>query len=232
MLITKWGSIDEYVHDALQMLRCDGHGRSMYLIALLSDSAETTPKVVQAAAAIKAAYYRLPDDAKGTVYGQAANRGAIEDELYQYVQTLDDQPAAPASPPADATPKRRIIKLDPPSPNADSSPRSSSNSAPRLSAAPYQPPSKLKILLSKERIPELEPKQQAEANPGHAFGSEQNRLSVPARPSVPPHRPVSPARPPQPTPPPQQQQQQDDGKGQSDRLGKGKALLSKLGLHH
>ncbi|EST07858.1 hypothetical protein PSEUBRA_002976 [Kalmanozyma brasiliensis GHG001] len=238
LLITKWGSTDDYVHDAIQMLRCDGQGRSMYLITLLSDSAETTPKVVQVAAAIKAAYYRLPDDAKGTVYGRPANSSAIEDELYQYVQTLDDQPTAPASPPADATPKKRIIKLNPPSPSgAPPGSRPSSSPGPRSSAAPYQPPSKLKIILSKERIGELEPKKHDDAHPAStsAASAGSSSLHVPAKPSV-PQRPISTSRPQQqPYPQAQMQSQQaggSSGNGQPEKPSKGKALLSKLGIHH
>ncbi len=95
----------------------------MYLIALLSDSVDTTPKLVQVAAAIKAAYYRLPDDAKGTVYGRPASATAVEDELYQYVQTLDEEPkesSSPASPSTDATAPKEgsssSIRLLPPMP--------------------------------------------------------------------------------------------------------------------
>ncbi|SPO23441.1 uncharacterized protein UTRI_02120 [Ustilago trichophora] len=238
MLVSKWGSIDEYVQHAIRLLRCDGQGQSMYLIALLSDSVETTPKLVQIAAAIKAAYYRLPDDAKGTVYGRPATANGVEDELYQYVQTLDEeasqqQTSAPATPPADAAPRRRIIKLDPPMPVSSLNPQPTSSS-PRPSSAPYQPPSKLKIILSKERIGELEPKKlddpypasisDAVASSAGASGS-QTRLNVPTKPAL-PSRPISPANP--------QLQQQGDGQQshQQDKMGKGKALLSKLGLHH
>ena len=231
MLVSKWGSIDEYVQHAIQLLRCDGQGQSMYLIALLSDSVETTPKLVQIAAAIKAAYYRLPDDAKGTVYGRPANASGVEDELYQYVQTLDDESnhtPAPASPPADTAARRRIIKLDPPSPTASPSAQPASSS-PRPSSAPYKPPSKLKIILSKERIGELEPKQlpdPSSSSVNTASSTGQNRLNVPTKPAV-PSRPTSPAHP----------QPHTNGDAQPhtsatpDKMGKGKALLSKLGLH-
>ncbi|SJX62016.1 uncharacterized protein SRS1_10643 [Sporisorium reilianum f. sp. reilianum] len=203
LLVTRWRSISEYVDHAIHLLRSDT-GQSMYLLALLSDSAETTPKAVQIAAAIKAAYYRLPDDAKGTVYGRPG--GAIEDELYQYVQTLDDEPG-PAEKAEETTPKKRIIRLNAPSEDSPGSP------AQRASATPYQPPSKLKILLSKERIAELEPKTHDEAAGASA------RLDVPAKPSL-PSRPVSPS-----------QQQPHAASPSADKMGKGKAILSKLGFH-
>ncbi|CCF53052.1 hypothetical protein NDA11_004584 [Ustilago hordei] len=237
MLVSKWGSIDEYVQHAIRLLRSDGQGQSMYLIALLSDAAETTPKLVQVAAAIKAAYYRLPDDAKGTVYGLSTDASAIEDELYQYVQTLDEEPkqhSAPESPSADPQSRRRIIRLDPPSPPAGSGTQAGGSSSRPSSAAPYQPPSKLKVILSKERIGELEPKKVDDSHPSAASKAKpippasngQGRLDVPALPS----RPVSPAR-----PQPQQAQPQEDesqSSPQPEKKGKGKALLSKLGLHH
>ncbi|GAC92666.1 hypothetical protein PHSY_000220 [Pseudozyma hubeiensis SY62] len=221
LLITRWGSVDEYVQHALQLLRSDGQGQSMYLIYLLSHSPETTPKVVQVAAAIKAAYYRLPDDAKGTVYGRPSTATAVEDELYQYVQTLDDE-EAPASAPAETTPKRRIIKLDPPSQTSMSSTSPAGSPGPRSSSMGYKPPSKLKVILSKERIAELEPKKH-ENQTVTASGAAQNTLNVPMKPSL-PGRPVSP-------PSQQQPHPSSSTSAQHDKLGKGKALLSKLGLH-
>lgn len=229
VLVSKWGSVDEYVQHAIQLLRSDGQGQSMYLISLLSDSAETTPKVVQVAASIKAAYYRLPDDAKGTVYGRSGVTSGIEDELYQYVQTLDDGPQPPASSPADATPKRRIIKLDPPTADAAYSSAAARSPGPRPSSAGYKPPSKLKIILSKERIGELEPKKQNDTHLTMASAA-QGRLTVSTKPKL-PSRPVSPL--------PQQESAQlhqagssDNTASQQDKIGKGKALLSKLGMHH
>ncbi|GAK63769.1 uncharacterized protein PAN0_003d1977 [Moesziomyces antarcticus] len=223
MLVSKWGAIDGYVEHALSLLRCDAGGQSMYLIALHSDSPETAPKLVQIAAAIKAAYYRLPDDAKGTVYGRPASTSGIEDELYQYVQTLDAEAAAPSTPTPETASRRRVIRLDPPSPNeAPSSPGSSA----RQGAASYKPPSKLKLILSKERIQELEPKRLDEAQPTPLHPTQPSSsparvqanagLNVPPQPPR-PSRPTSPAAPPEPQP---------------ERGGKGKALLSKLGLHH
>lgn len=194
ILVSRWSSLEEYVTHALYLLRCDT-GQGMYLITLLSDSAETTPKTVQLAAAIKAAYYRLPDDAKGTVYGRSA--AGVEEELYQYVQTLDSTP--PASPAAGES-RRRVIKLDAPE-QIEQQRRSES------AAGKYEPPSKLKILLSKERIMELEPKK--------VEGGSQSKSAVPSR-------PVEPARP---------VQQAEAQSGSTDKLGKGKALISKL-LHH
>ncbi|KAJ9477978.1 hypothetical protein PHBOTO_001573 [Pseudozyma hubeiensis] len=216
LLITRWGSIDEYVQHALRLLRSDGQGQSMYLISMLSHSPETTPKVVQVAAAIKAAYYRLPDDAKGTVYGRPSAATGVEDELYQYVQTLDDEPEAPASPPAETTPKRRIIKLDPPSQTSVGSNSPGGSPGPRSSSMGYKPPSKLKVILSKERIAELEPKKQES-------GAAPNTLNVPAQPKT-PGRPISPSS-------QQQAHPSSSTAAQHDKPGKGKALLTKLGLH-
>ncbi|SNX82933.1 uncharacterized protein MEPE_01639 [Melanopsichium pennsylvanicum] len=246
MLVSKWGSIDEYVQHAIHLLRSDGQGQAMYLITLLSDSVETTPKLVQIAAAIKAAYYRLPDDAKGTVYGRPADADGVEDELYQYVQTLDeeekDMHQPPASPLADAASRRRIIKLDPPSFGATSPtpppPPPATGSSSRPSSAPYKPPSKLKIIMSKERIIELEPKKVEDAHSnsttstsssGGGTGASvgQNRLNFSTKPSL-PCRPVSPIHSSQ-----SQQQQPNEGhQVEQDKMGKGRALLSKLGLHH
>ncbi|KAJ1028460.1 hypothetical protein NDA16_001626 [Ustilago loliicola] len=242
MLVSKWGSIDEYVEHAIRLLRSDGQGQSMYLIALLSDAVETTPKLVQVAAAIKAAYYRLPDDAKGTVYGRPADASRIEDELYQYVQTLDEepkQPSAPESPSADTSSRRRIIHLNPASPPAGSGSHPASSGSRPFSASPYQPPSKLKIILSKERIGELEPKKVGDPHPvpaptttpyttTPAASNGQGRLNVSAAPAL-PSRPVSPARPQQQQP---HQQADSQSSSQPDKKGKGKALFSKLGLHH
>lgn len=240
MLVSKWSSVEEYVQHAIQLLRSDGRGQSMYMIALLSDSVDTTPKAVQVAAAIKAAYYRLPDDAKGTVYGRPSDARGIEDELYQYVQTLDEEkaaqnPPALASPPADATQRRRIIKLDPPTQNSSSSSQPTASS-PRPSSTPYKPPSKLKIILSKERIGELEPKKVDEAHTASSANlpstviagasASQNSLTVPTKPAV-PSRPSSPAR-----PHPQPPTVDATPFNSQDKRGKGKALLSKLGIHH
>lgn len=246
MLVSKWDSIDGYVEHAIRLLRSDGQGESMYLIALLSDTTETTPKLVQVAAAIKAAYYRLPDDAKGTVYGRPADANQIEDELYQYVQTLDEQPKQPSaleSPSVDPASRRRIIHLNPPSsPPAGSGSHPNSLGSRPSSATPYQPPSKLKIILSKERIGELEPKKVDEPHPtavqtsapsmatsGSSNG--QDRLGVPTAPAL-PSRPVSPARPQQQQQPSPQQPTDGQLSSQPDKKGKGKALLSKLGIHH
>jgi hypothetical protein len=222
MLVSKWGAIDEYVEHALSLLRCDAGGQSMYLIALHSDSPETAPKLVQIAAAIKAAYYRLPDDAKGTVYGRPSTSG-IEDELYQYVQTLDAETTVSSTPTPETASRRRVIRLDPPSPNeAPASPGSSG----RAATASYKPPSKLKLILSKERIQELEPKRVDEAQPTHVHSSQPSsspaRVQASAGLNVPP-QPPRPSRPTSPAAPPETQ---------SERVGKGKALLSKLGLHH
>ncbi|GAC76883.1 hypothetical protein PANT_22c00261 [Moesziomyces antarcticus T-34] len=223
MLVSKWGAIDEYVEHALSLLRCDAGGQSMYLIALHSDSPETAPKLVQIAAAIKAAYYRLPDDAKGTVYGRPASTSGIEDELYQYVQTLDAETTVSSTPTPETASRRRVIRLDPPSPNeAPASPGSSG----RAATASYKPPSKLKLILSKERIQELEPKRVDEAQPTHVHPSQPSsspaRVQASAGLNVPP-QPPRPSRPTSPAAPPETQ---------SERVGKGKALLSKLGLHH
>ncbi|EPQ32077.1 uncharacterized protein PFL1_00275 [Pseudozyma flocculosa PF-1] len=135
VLITHWGTVEDYVDHCLTLLRTDevrgkGKGRGMHLIVLRSDSAETTPKAVQVAAAVKAAYYRLPDEAKGTVFGNSSAQHQIEDELYQYVRTEDDSDlsagangnaggglsSSPTSTPAPAAaaPKRRVINLNPP----------------------------------------------------------------------------------------------------------------------
>lgn len=228
ILVSKWGSVDEYIQHAIHLLRCDEQGQSMYLIVLLSDSVETTSKVIQIAAAIKAAYYRLPDDAKGTVYGRPAEATAIEDELYQYVQTLDEEPTlkqGPESSPAETTPRRRIIKLDPPSSNTPSGSQSISPTV-----TPYRPPSKLKIILSKERIGELEPKKAHDPSPsashstkpGESGSISQTRLDVPQTPAL-PGRPTSPAH----SPASQQHMESQP----HDKVGKGKALLTKLGLH-
>ncbi|CDW98360.1 hypothetical protein [Sporisorium scitamineum] len=218
LLITKWRSIDEYVHHAIHLLRSDT-GQSMYLIALLSDSAETTPKAVQVAAAIKAAYYRLPVDAKGTICGRSSQTNGIEDELYQYVQTLDEE-AASAEQSAETTPKKRIIKLN--APPAEDSPGLVGQ---RRGESAYQPPSKLKIILSKERIAELEPKKHDESAAAQGATAEGGRLNVPVKPSL-PSRPVSPSQPSHASP------QQPSTSPSADKAGKGKAILSKLGFHH
>ncbi|KAN0066578.1 hypothetical protein ACQY0O_000672 [Thecaphora frezii] len=240
VLVNHWGTVEDYVDHCLTLLRADevpgeGKGRAMYMIVLRSDSVETASKTVQVAAAVKAAYYRLPDEAKGTVYGNSSSQQEIQDELYQYVRTEDatGASAAPSSSqqPQPGTslssaaltaaapgPKRRIIKLDPPK---ASSPRSgslasasatsvangatnggagaSASSASGSSAgarASYllPPPSKLHVILSKERIGELEPPKQPEAfDPTlqATFGSGDGAAGLPAwMPTRPPRPPA------------------------------------------
>ena len=235
VLITTWGTNEDYIDHCINLLRVDedpentrGKGKGMYLIVLRSDSAETASKTIQIAAGVKAAYYRLPDDAKGTVYGRADRRQAIEDELYQYVQT-DEATSSPAASPS-PTPKRRIIKLDPPSASSHSkgSRPSSSNGAAggSSSGAQYVPPSKMRVTLSKERIGELEPP----PNQSLGFSNSNSNSSKPvygeARPNI-PTRPGTGGRTPTPPRPPKTAATESNNGGPA---GKGRAFLNKLGL--
>ncbi|PWY98518.1 hypothetical protein BCV70DRAFT_201828 [Testicularia cyperi] len=260
MVVSKWGSVEEYTEHAIRLLRSDGAGQSMYLIVLRSDSSETTPKTIQVAAAIKAAYYRLPDDAKGTIYGRGPDR-SVEEELYQYVQTLDDASRPPSSPSTSSEAvasqtKKRIIKLDGPSSSSHASssstpsPSGANTSSPSSSAKPksYTPPSKLKVILSKERIGDLEPKKLDDPYPasfatgpkpvGSAAGSmagnaDTSRLNVPYKPRLPsrPHSPAAPAGSTTSNPTVGNGSSPSTSLQSGSNQSKGKAFLSKLGLH-
>ncbi|KAL9935775.1 hypothetical protein V8E36_005352 [Tilletia maclaganii] len=160
ILITPHGTIESYVGAALNLLQPEeagGHGCSLIELKATPGRPDAAQKAVAVAAGVKAGWYKLTSTA----------RGSAETDLYQYIRTDEDQRAA-QSPGVeeDRTPRRRI-QLN--GPQSSPSPATS----PGLDArAAYMPPSTLSVILSKDRLPELEPKARHPAGGGGLVGAE------------------------------------------------------------
>ncbi|PWN51316.1 hypothetical protein IE53DRAFT_55186 [Violaceomyces palustris] len=242
VLVTPWGLTEEYVSHCLDLLRAPPGGKNMLLIEIRSESIDTSAKAIQVAAGVKAGFHRLSEEEKGVVSSPSPSRSGDdsveqEAELYQYVKTTEEEesqsrsdsrsPAtdqmttganSPSSLLPPSAPKKRIIKLDPPSPsqliaspsqlspipsprppplsprpNSSSSKQASANtstSASNSGSGAYLPPKSLVIYLSKERIPDLEPPPQPKPPTSSAPWNDFGKLSIgtSARPTHPPNQ--------------------------------------------
>ncbi|KAK0546155.1 hypothetical protein OC846_005394 [Tilletia horrida] len=148
ILITPHGATAAYVSAALNLLQPEGaggHDCSLIELKATPGRPDAAQKAVAIAAEVKAGWYKLSSSARGSTSG----------ELYQYIRTEDDDAGkgkGKTQQEQDDPPRRRIQLNAPPSSTA---PATSSSEDPYSS---YKPPSTLSILLSKDRLPELEPK--------------------------------------------------------------------------
>ncbi|KAK0558656.1 hypothetical protein OC844_004981 [Tilletia horrida] len=149
ILITPHGTTASYVGAALNLLQPEsagGHGCSLIELKATPGRPDAAQKAVGVAASVKAGWYKLTSTA----------RGSTNAELFQYVRTDDDDKAKDQGKAAgsadDATPRRRIMLNEPTSSSVVVAP------LPSDPHASYKPPSTLSIILSKERLPELEPR--------------------------------------------------------------------------
>ncbi|PWN44727.1 hypothetical protein IE81DRAFT_321049 [Ceraceosorus guamensis] len=140
--IGPFGDTQSYVARALHLLRTDQGGSACDLIILRAFTVDTTPRVVQVAAGVKAAWYRLAPTSKGS-----SNSG----ELYQYVRDASMDSPSPrrgSNPNSPTRAPRSRIPLN--------EPIKGPSGATAAQLQSYAPPEKLIVYLSKERIDEFE----------------------------------------------------------------------------
>ncbi|KAE8220776.1 hypothetical protein CF319_g5750 [Tilletia indica] len=148
ILITPHGTINSYVSAALNLLQPElagGHGCSLIELKAMPGRPDAAQKAVAVAATVKAGWWKLT----------SSERGSADHELFQYVRTEEDSNKdkhLPARPPEDATPRRRIQLNEPSNASIVTAPLATDP------LASYTPPSTLSVILSKDRLPELEPK--------------------------------------------------------------------------
>ncbi|CAD6890531.1 unnamed protein product [Tilletia controversa] len=165
ILVTPHGQINSYVSAALNLLQSEstgGHGCSLIELKATPGRPDAAQKAVAVAAAVKAGWHK---------------RGSAEQELYQYVRTDDDQgqgKGTSAGTTQEDSSRRRIQLNGPPSSSVVTAPLATDP------YASYQPPSTLSIILSKDRLPELEPKARPTSSGSAGFS-----------PSSPPGRPIA-----------------------------------------